>query len=295
MLWPGPLVGGRIRQGDGGGIDHLDAVAAPEVLGGHGLFGLGHHVVVDLLQPFHGQLGASLAVGTGFIRGDGSLEQAAEILGLADGLAAGTARLGDLPEEDPEDQPQIPTAIAGMGVLLLLREAMARDKAPEEGLELVEGGAGSGAQACDLSGEAAGPKREVGRVYRQRLYCPIDNHATLFCMKPKSKRSEQCAAYRRLQQRLAQTGWIALGSLVERTEAGKGGPRYQWSRRVGRKTVTVALSAEQFRWLGKAIANQRVLWEILTEMQRLTLTHMWKHLPGPPRHKRLSKKTLGLN
>lgn len=106
---------------------------------------------------------------------------------------------------------------------------------------------------------------------------------------------EGLPAYQRLQQRLAQTGWVALGSLVERTQAGKGGPRYQWSRRVGGKTVTVALSAEQFRWLGEAIANQRAVWEILTEMQRLTLTHMWEHLPGPPRRKRLSKKTLGLN
>ena len=114
-------------------------------------------------------------------------------------------------------------------------------------------------------------------------------------MNEKSERPEGSAAYRRLQQRLAQTGWIALGSLVERTEAGKGGPRYQWSRRVGRKTVTVALSAEQFRWLGKAIANQRAVWEILTEMQRLTLTHMWEHLSGPLRRKRLNKKTLGLN
>jgi len=64
-------------------------------------------------------------------------------------------------------------------------------------------------------------------------------------------------AYRRLCQRLAQTGWIALGSLVERTRPGQGGPRYQWSRRVGAKTVTIALSAEQFSWLKTAIANQR--------------------------------------
>lgn len=114
-------------------------------------------------------------------------------------------------------------------------------------------------------------------------------------MKQKSEHPEGSAAYRRLQQRLAQTGWIALGSLVERTEAGKGGPRYQWSRRVGRKTVTVALSAEQFQWLGKAIANQRAVWEIVADMQRLTMAHMWQNLSGPPRRKRLSKKTLGLN
>ena len=103
------------------------------------------------------------------------------------------------------------------------------------------------------------------------------------------------AAYRRLQQRLGQIGWVALGSLVERDRSRPGGPRYQWSRRVGYKTVTVALSAQQFAWLKLATANQRRAWDLLTQMQQLTVRQMWKTLPAPPRRKRLSKKTLGLN
>src|SRR5437588_12510368 len=103
------------------------------------------------------------------------------------------------------------------------------------------------------------------------------------------------AEYRRLQTRLAQSGWIALGSLLERTKPGQGGPRYQWSRRVGHKTITVALSAEQFRWLKKAIANQRRVWDLLARMQKLTLQYLWKNLPEPRRRKSLNKKTLGLN
>jgi hypothetical protein len=94
---------------------------------------------------------------------------------------------------------------------------------------------------------------------------------------------------------LAQTGWIALGSLVERDQPHQGGPRYQWSRRVGAKTVTVALSAEQFAWLKQAIANQRSLWDELLQMQQLTAEHMLQNLPKPPRRKRLTKKCLGLN
>lgn len=101
--------------------------------------------------------------------------------------------------------------------------------------------------------------------------------------------------YQHLRQRLGQTGWIALGSLLERNQPGQGGPRYQWSRRVGAKTVTVALSAEQFAWLQQAIANQRAAWDDLLRMQQLTVEYMLKHLPHPQRRKRLTKKRLGLN
>ena len=103
------------------------------------------------------------------------------------------------------------------------------------------------------------------------------------------------AAYRRLRARLAQVGWIALGSVLERSLPGQGGPRYQWSRRVEGKTITVALSAEQFVWLKAAIANQRKVSELLGQLQKLSLQYMWKKIPSTSRRKRLSKKTLGLN
>jgi hypothetical protein len=103
------------------------------------------------------------------------------------------------------------------------------------------------------------------------------------------------APYRQLQKQLAQTGWIALGSLVERSQPGQGGPRYQWSRRVGPKTITVALSAEQFAWLKTAIANQRQVWDTLMQMQQITAEYVLMNLPNPPRRKRLTKKSLGLN
>jgi hypothetical protein len=103
------------------------------------------------------------------------------------------------------------------------------------------------------------------------------------------------AAYHRLRRRLGQTGWIAVGSVLERKAPGQGGPRYQWSRRVEGKTITVALSAEQFAWLKVAIGNQRKVWQLLEQMNQLTLDYMWKTLPSTTRRKRLSKKTLGLN
>jgi hypothetical protein len=114
-------------------------------------------------------------------------------------------------------------------------------------------------------------------------------------MKRKKVKAPWPAAYRNLRARLGQIGWIALGSVLERKLPGQGGPRYQWSRRVEGKTITVALSAEQFAWLKSAIANQRKVWELLEEMNRLTLGYMWETLPSTTRRKRLSKKTLGLN
>jgi hypothetical protein len=103
------------------------------------------------------------------------------------------------------------------------------------------------------------------------------------------------AEYERLRARLGQIGWLALGTLIERGLPGQGGPRYQWSRRAGGKTVTVALSAEQFAWMKQAIANQREVWEILLRMQQLSAEFMLQNLPNPPRRKRLSKKRFGLN
>ncbi len=114
-------------------------------------------------------------------------------------------------------------------------------------------------------------------------------------MKTKLAAATLPAAYQKLRARLAQTPWIALGSVLERNQPGQGGPRYQWSRRVGGKTVTIALSAEQFQWLKTAIANQREVWDILAQMQQLSLRYLWKHVPSTTRRKRLSNKTLGLN
>lgn len=114
-------------------------------------------------------------------------------------------------------------------------------------------------------------------------------------MKSKTAVAPLPVAYQRLRARLSQVGWIALGSVLERNQPGQGGPRYQWSRRVGRKTVTVALSAEQFAWLKTAIANQREVWEILARLQRLSVQQMWKTLPSTTRRKNLTKRTLGLN
>lgn len=99
--------------------------------------------------------------------------------------------------------------------------------------------------------------------------------------------------YDRLRQQLAQTGWISEG-YVQNRGPGAGGPCYQWTRKVRAKTVSVALSREQYEWLREAIAQWRQLQATLRQMQRLSRQVLFATVPHPPRRKKLGKKTLGL-
>jgi len=99
--------------------------------------------------------------------------------------------------------------------------------------------------------------------------------------------------YAQLRKQLAQTGWISEGYVQDRGP-GAGGPCYQWTRKVKGKTVSVALSQEQYHWLKEAIANWRTLQKILKEMQQLSRQILFETLPNPNRRKRLGKRVLGL-
>ena len=99
--------------------------------------------------------------------------------------------------------------------------------------------------------------------------------------------------YRQLCQRLAQTGWISEGYVQDRGP-GAGGPCYQWTRKVRAKTISVALSKEQYERLKTAIANWRRMQETIKEMQKLSRQVLFATVPNPPRRKRLGKRVLGL-
>ena len=98
--------------------------------------------------------------------------------------------------------------------------------------------------------------------------------------------------YDQLKTSLTQIGWISEGYVQDRGP-GAGGPHYQWTRKVNGKTVSVALSHEQFLWLQTAIANWRTLKHSLKQMQQLSRSVLFQTIPGTSRRKRLSKKTLG--
>jgi hypothetical protein len=98
--------------------------------------------------------------------------------------------------------------------------------------------------------------------------------------------------YAQLRARLGRLGWISHGYVQDRGP-GAGGPCYQWTRKVKAKTVSVALSQEQYEALKQAIENWRHAQEILRRMQALSREVIFETLPNPPRRKRLGKKVLG--
>jgi hypothetical protein len=111
-------------------------------------------------------------------------------------------------------------------------------------------------------------------------------------MKMDAKQLE--AEYGRLRARLADVGWISQG-YVQNRGPGAGGPCYQWTRKVKGKTVSVALSPEQYAALRQAIENWRQLQATLQQMQALSRQLIFTTLPDTTRRKRLTKKVLGLN
>jgi hypothetical protein len=100
--------------------------------------------------------------------------------------------------------------------------------------------------------------------------------------------------YQRLRSSLANIGYLSQGSVLDRSRLRPPRSGYQWTRKVARKTITVALSPEQFRSLGAAIQNHRRLQKTITEMEKVSRRILFGTLPDTRRHKSLPKKVLGL-
>jgi|SRR5688572_3228591 len=106
--------------------------------------------------------------------------------------------------------------------------------------------------------------------------------------------SQWQAQYIRLRAELAKVGWISQG-YVQNRGPGAGAPHYQWTRKVKAKTVSVALSREQYEWLREAILNWRRLQQTLRQMQRLSRKVLFQTMPHPNRRKPLNQRVLGIN
>ena len=99
--------------------------------------------------------------------------------------------------------------------------------------------------------------------------------------------------YARIEQQLSHAGYISQGSVFQR-RPGQQGSRYVWTRKVKAKTVTVALSQEQYRWLRQAVANQRKLEKNIRQMQKLSRQILFASFPDVTRRNPLDKSVLGL-
>jgi hypothetical protein len=99
--------------------------------------------------------------------------------------------------------------------------------------------------------------------------------------------------YDRLRRRLSHLGWISQGSVQDRTARKGGGVGYQWTRKVAAKTVTVALTQEQFRKMRQAVGNYRQLRLLLKEMEKISRSLIFQTAPHTTRRKKLSRNVLG--
>lgn len=158
------------------------------------------------------------------------------------------------------------------------------------------------AQALNARAEAAGagaPRVEERSVQRyQYIYLSrTDQPLTLLRMTKKQTAPPAAAwerQYRQLCASLADTGYISQGSVVDRSRLKSPRSGYQWTRKLARKTITVALSPEQFQALGQAIQNRRRLQKTITQMEKLSRQILFQTLPDTTRHKPLRKKNLGV-
>jgi len=97
-----------------------------------------------------------------------------------------------------------------------------------------------------------------------------------------------------LTRELATLGWISHGYAQDRGR-GAGGPCYQWTRKEKGKTVSVAMSPEQYEAMVKAIANWKNAKLILRKMEQISRRIIFATLPDTRRSKPLTDEVLGLS
>ena len=96
-----------------------------------------------------------------------------------------------------------------------------------------------------------------------------------------------------IRKELGRVGLVSHGYVQDRGP-GAGGPCYQWTRKVKSKTVSVALSKEQFEAMRAAIANWKAVKARLARLEELSRLVIFRTTPDTRRSKRPTKATLGL-
>lgn len=111
-------------------------------------------------------------------------------------------------------------------------------------------------------------------------------------MSKKEKLDSLQRQYSRLSTSLASIGYISQGSVLDRSTLHPPRSGYQWTRKVAQKTITVALSPEQFHGLSKAIENRRKLATTLAKMEKLSRRILFGSLTDTRRRRPLNKNAL---
>ena len=101
--------------------------------------------------------------------------------------------------------------------------------------------------------------------------------------------------YERLRKSLMKIGYISQGSVLDRSTLKTPRSGYQWTRKIAQKTITVALSPEQFASLKVAIQNRKELGRAIAEMEKISRRILFKTLTDTQRRKPLTSKVLGVN
>jgi len=99
--------------------------------------------------------------------------------------------------------------------------------------------------------------------------------------------SREKQRYERLQARLQSLPWIVNGSVMKiAPRSPHANTTYAWTRKIKAKTVTVALSKQQYLAFRKAIEANRKLEKDLKEMRELSERTLLTSLPGVRRKPR---------
>ena len=99
--------------------------------------------------------------------------------------------------------------------------------------------------------------------------------------------------YDRLRRSLARIGLISQGSVLQRSALSSGCSGFQWTRKVAQKTVSVALSRDQFAAMRHAVSNRRKLRKTLQHMESVSRQIIFVSASDTRRRKQLSRKVLG--
>jgi hypothetical protein len=84
------------------------------------------------------------------------------------------------------------------------------------------------------------------------------------------------------------------GSVVDRSRLRPPRSGYQWTRKVQGKTLTVALTASEFKAMAGAIANERRLSQTLRQMEQISRRILFHNRSQGRSRNHLRQKVLGL-